>query len=209
MRLTCVRPCVIFYNNILFRDWCANPGNRKRRRHRKSRHRESTVGFVELSRMVAARWAELDTIDAETFKFVHELAAEKRREMDQYNKMIAVSGRSAPPEDKMPRKKLHVGSKRRPGSSSTMRITHNKPSRKNKIPRRKETFYKHTDLEVDLCEKCTSESAQVVSSHGPSSVAPEYPMSCTKTKRMPADLAPSGDMVDVHDNDILQMWTGK
>ena len=132
------------------------------------------MGFVELSRLVASRWSKLDRVDPETFAFVHELAAEKRREMDQYNRMIAASGES--------------GSKRRLSSSSAMRTTRKKPSR----TKPNETFYKPTDLEVDLCEKCSSESSQVAPAHGPSS-----------------DLAPSGEMVDLHDHDIIKMWTGK
>lgn len=142
------------------------------------------MGFVELSRLVASRWSKLDRVDPETFAFVHELAAEKRREMDQYNRMIAASGES--------------GSKRRLSSSSALRTTRKKPSRKivsNKAERDtkpNETFYKPTDLEVDLCEKCSSESSQVAPAHGPSS-----------------DLAPSGEMVDLHDHDIIKMWTGK
>ena len=139
---TCAHPSVHVCFSILipFRDWCANPGKRKRRRHRKSRYSESTVGFVELSRMVAARWAELDTVDPETFNFVHELAAEKRREMDQHNRMIAASGSNALFENKMYRKKSQVGSKRRPGSSSSMRTRTNKSFTKNKLP-----FYKNTE----------------------------------------------------------------
>ena len=206
---TCAHPSVHVCFSILipFRDWCANPGKRKRRRHRKSRYSESTVGFVELSRMVAARWAELDTVDPETFNFVHELAAEKRREMYQHNRMIAASGSNALFENKMYRKKSQVGSKRRPGSSSSMRTRTNKSFTKNKLP-----FYKNTDLEVDLCEKCTSES--VVPTQRPSSVTTQDsghpPFGGARAKRIPCSkrspLAPSSDMVDIHDNDILQMW---
>ena len=74
------------YKNIrLLRDWYAGPGKRKKRKHRKQ---HGKIGFLELSRIISTRWAELDDVDPETKVFVQKIAKseidEYYREMKQY-----------------------------------------------------------------------------------------------------------------------------
>lgn len=69
------------YANIkLSNDWFAGPGKRAKRKHRKS---HGKIGFLELSRVVSQRWANLGEIDPETKAFVTGIA---QRELDQYKK---------------------------------------------------------------------------------------------------------------------------
>ena len=67
------------YGNIkLLPDWYAGPGKRKKRKHRKQ---HGKIGFLELSRVIAARWAQLEQIDPETKGFVKRVA---NQELDEY-----------------------------------------------------------------------------------------------------------------------------
>jgi hypothetical protein len=71
-------------------EWYFGPGKRrKKRRHRKG---HGKVGFLELSRMIASRWAKLDETNPEVKSFVQKIAdqelAEYRREMKAYNRYI-------------------------------------------------------------------------------------------------------------------------
>jgi hypothetical protein len=59
-------------------DWYFGPGKRPKRKHRKA---HGKVGFMELSRIIASRWAELDTLDPEVKAFVTKLA---KQELDEY-----------------------------------------------------------------------------------------------------------------------------
>lgn len=59
-------------------DWYAGPGKRAKRKHRKS---HGKIGFLELSRVVSQRWANLAELDPETKAFVGGIA---QRELDQY-----------------------------------------------------------------------------------------------------------------------------
>jgi hypothetical protein len=69
------------YVNIkLSNDWYAGPGKRAKRKHRKS---HGKIGFLELSRVVSQRWANLGEIDPETKAFVTGIA---QRELDEYKK---------------------------------------------------------------------------------------------------------------------------
>lgn len=77
------------YKNIrLLRDWYAGPGKRKKRKHRKQ---HGKIGFLELSRIISTRWAELDHVDPETKIFVQKIAKseidEYYREMKQYKEL--------------------------------------------------------------------------------------------------------------------------
>lgn len=77
------------YKNIrLLRDWYAGPGKRKKRKHRKQ---HGKIGFLELSRIISTRWAELDDVDLETKVFVQKIAKseidEYYREMKQYKEL--------------------------------------------------------------------------------------------------------------------------
>jgi hypothetical protein len=67
------------YKSIkLLPDWYAGPGKRKKRKHRKQ---HGKIGFLELSRVISARWAELDVVDPETKAFVQKIA---QMEIDEY-----------------------------------------------------------------------------------------------------------------------------
>ena len=77
------------YKNIrLLRDWYAGPGKRKKRKHRKQ---HGKIGFLELSRIISTRWAELDMVDPETKIFVQKIAKseidEYYRDMKQYKEL--------------------------------------------------------------------------------------------------------------------------
>jgi hypothetical protein len=63
---------------MLLPDWYAGPGKRKKRKHRKQ---HGKIGFLELSRVISARWAELDEIDPETKAFVQKIA---QSEIEEY-----------------------------------------------------------------------------------------------------------------------------
>jgi len=78
------------YKNIkLMPDWYAGPGKRKKRKHRKQ---HGKIGFLELSKIISSRWAELEKVDPETKSFVQKIAkaevAEYYKEMDQYKELI-------------------------------------------------------------------------------------------------------------------------
>jgi len=60
-------------------DWYAGPGKRQKRKHRKS---HGKIGFLELSNLIANRWATLENTHPDVKKFVHDIAA---RELDEYN----------------------------------------------------------------------------------------------------------------------------
>ena len=62
----------------LSHDWYFGPGKRPKRKHRKA---HGKIGFMELSRIIAGRWAELETLDPEVKAFVHKLA---KQELDEY-----------------------------------------------------------------------------------------------------------------------------
>jgi len=72
-------------------DWYFGPGKKKsgKRKHRKQRGK---IGFVELSQIVAARWAKLEETDPDIKSFIQKLAnqelEEYRRDMKEYKKLI-------------------------------------------------------------------------------------------------------------------------
>lgn len=59
-------------------DWYFGPGKRPKRKHRKA---HGKIGFIELSRIIGSRWAELDTLNPEIKAFVEKLA---KQELDEY-----------------------------------------------------------------------------------------------------------------------------
>jgi len=79
------------YKNIkLMPDWYAGPSKRtKKRKHRKQ---HGKIGFLELSKTISSRWAELDKVDPETKSFVQKIAksevAEYYKEMNEYKELI-------------------------------------------------------------------------------------------------------------------------
>mmetsp|Transcript_550 Transcript_550/g.1305 ORF Transcript_550/g.1305 Transcript_550/m.1305 type:complete len:404 (-) Transcript_550:60-1271(-) len=72
----------------LMPDWYAGPGKRQKRKHRKS---HGKIGFLELSRVISSRWADLENIDPEVKKFVQNIAArelaEYQEEMKEYKEL--------------------------------------------------------------------------------------------------------------------------
>jgi hypothetical protein len=77
------------YKSIrLLPDWYAGPGKRKKRKHRKQ---HGKIGFLELSRVISARWAQLAEIDPETKAFVQKIAQseieEYYRDMKRYKEL--------------------------------------------------------------------------------------------------------------------------
>jgi hypothetical protein len=87
-------------------DWYAGPGKRKKRKHRKQ---HGKIGFLELSKIISSRWAELDKVDPETKSFVQKIAkaevAEYYKEMDQYKELIKDLPPSALPPKKTNKKR--------------------------------------------------------------------------------------------------------
>jgi hypothetical protein len=95
------------YKNIkLMPDWYAGPGKRKKRKHRKQ---HGKIGFLELSKIISSRWAELEKVDPETKSFVQKIAkaevAEYYKEMDQYKELIKDLPPSALPPKKTNKKR--------------------------------------------------------------------------------------------------------
>lgn len=76
----------------LSNDWFAGPGKRAKRKHRKS---HGCIGFLELSRVISQRWAELGDIDPETKTFVSGIAKREldiyKREMKEYEALVGSS----------------------------------------------------------------------------------------------------------------------
>ena len=86
------------YRDIkLSADWYAGPGKRRKRKHRRT---HGKIGFQELSRIISARWANLDTTDRETKAFVTAIAAreleEYKLEVKEYKKLLAALLHSTP-----------------------------------------------------------------------------------------------------------------
>ena len=95
------------YKNIkLMPDWYAGPGKRKKRKHRKQ---HGKIGFLELSKIISSRWAELEKVDPETKSYVQKIAkaevAEYYKEMDQYKELIKDLPPSALPPKKTNKKR--------------------------------------------------------------------------------------------------------
>ena len=79
------------YRDIkLMPDWYASPGKRTKRKHRKQ---HGKIGFLELSRLISSRWAQLPRTDPETKAFVQRIAKleleEYKLEMKVYKELIA------------------------------------------------------------------------------------------------------------------------
>ncbi len=80
----------IFFNDVpkryretkLSPDWYFGPGKRAKRKHRKQ---HGKIGFLELSRVITARWAELVKTDPEIKQFVAKIA---KRENDEYKQEL-------------------------------------------------------------------------------------------------------------------------
>jgi hypothetical protein len=80
-------------------DWYFGPGKRQtKRKHRKG---HGKVGFQELSRMIAPRWAKLEETNPDIKRFVKKIAdqelAEYRRDMAVYNRYMKDHGLSSKP----------------------------------------------------------------------------------------------------------------
>jgi hypothetical protein len=69
-----------YHNLDLPYDWCESPGKRRKRKHRKTSSSDNGVTFVEMSRMIAARWAELEKVDMEAKVFCQNIAEQKLHE---------------------------------------------------------------------------------------------------------------------------------
>jgi hypothetical protein len=98
------------YRNIkLSPDWYFGPGKKQKRKHRKS---HGKVGFLELSRMISSRWANLEATDPNVKKFVQRIAkqelAEYLEDMKEYKeitkglKPAAVSPSTSPSSSPAP-----------------------------------------------------------------------------------------------------------
>ena len=78
---------------MLLPDWYAGPGKRKKRKHRKS---HGAIGFLELSRVISARWAILESADPETKQYVTKIASKElaayKVELIDYNEKMAANG---------------------------------------------------------------------------------------------------------------------
>ena len=88
----CDVPCR--YRNIkLLPDWYAGPGKRQKRKHRKS---HGMIGFLELSRVISQRWANLETEDMETKEYVTRIAKQEleeyKAEMKEYKLLTGTVG---------------------------------------------------------------------------------------------------------------------
>jgi hypothetical protein len=78
----------VYLDDVPERYRYVGPGKLKKRKHRKQ---HGKIGFLELSRIISTRWAELDDVDPETKVFVQKIAKseidEYYREMKQYKEL--------------------------------------------------------------------------------------------------------------------------
>lgn len=63
-------------------DWYFGPGKRAKRKHRKQ---HGKIGFLELSRVISTRWAELDQTDPDIKNFASKLA---KKELEEYQRDV-------------------------------------------------------------------------------------------------------------------------
>jgi hypothetical protein len=108
----------------LSNDWFAGPGKRAKRKHRKS---HGCIGFLELSRVISQRWAELGDIDPETKAFVSGIAKREfdmyKREMKEYEALVGsseVNAAAVKPIKSAPVKKSKRGAKKASAAASRL-----------------------------------------------------------------------------------------
>ena len=82
-------------------DWYFGPGKKTKSEKRKHRKQRGKISFVELSRIISARWAKLDETNPDIKSFVQNLAnqelEEYRRDMKEYNELIKNMAQPIPP----------------------------------------------------------------------------------------------------------------
>jgi hypothetical protein len=88
-----------YHNLDLPYDWCESPGKRRKRKHRKTSSSKSGVSFVEMSRMIASRWSELERVDMETKIFCQNVSEQKlleyREDLTKYKAALSAQFESS------------------------------------------------------------------------------------------------------------------
>ncbi|KAL3788586.1 hypothetical protein HJC23_005245 [Cyclotella cryptica] len=203
-------------------DWCESPGKRKKRKHRKTSSSSRSIDFVEMSRMIAARWAELDDVDTETKLFCQNVAEQKlfeyREDLKKYKaaleeRVSIFSGEKALTHQVRDGSSL-CGAKRfideyKSGSPQPSEVHCTNPSVDL------ESLFKKNDLEIDQCIKYfkSSQSSCVLLNVPRSSprrlVSPcdSFASALIKTT-IPSNGTRYG-MVDIDDSEIIAMFTNK
>lgn len=87
------------YRDIkLSHDWYFGPGKRAKRKHRKQ---HGKIGFLELSRVISTRWAQLDETDPDIKAYVSKLAKQEleeyQREVEEYKELTKGMVPAQPP----------------------------------------------------------------------------------------------------------------
>lgn len=79
-------------------DWYFGPGKRAKRKHRKQ---HGKIGFLELSRVISTRWAQLDETDPDIKAYVSKLAKQEleeyQREVEEYKELTKGMVPAQPP----------------------------------------------------------------------------------------------------------------
>ncbi|KAL7479519.1 hypothetical protein ACHAW6_005247 [Cyclotella cf. meneghiniana] len=198
-------------------DWCESPGKRKKRRHRKTSSSSRNIDFVEMSRMIAARWAELDEVDMETKLFCQNVAEQKlfeyREDLKNYKAAL---------EDRVSTFSCADGSLEQ-GRSWAKRFIdeyksdspHPSNDQRAKSSVDLESLFKKNDLEIDQCIKYFKSSQSSCLPHNVSRSSPRRlvsPCDSLESVQIKTDIPSNGTrygMVDMDDDEIIAMFTNK
>lgn len=206
------------YQNLdIAADWCESPGKRKKRRHRKTSNSSRNTDFVEMSRMIAARWAELDEVDMETKLFCQNVAEQKlfeyREDLKNYKAALEERVSTFSGADGL-LKQGRSSAKRfideyKSGSPHPSKGQCSKPSMDL------ESLFKKNDLEIDQCIKYFKSSQSSCLPHDVSRSSPRRLVSsCDSIESVliKTDIPSNGTrygMVDMDDDEIIAMFTNK
>ena len=224
------------YKNIkLLPDWYAGPGKRQKRKHRKQ---HGKIGFLELSRVISTRWAQLDNLDPETKAFVGKIAKselnEYYREMKEYKELtkdIVPSSTQSAVRPTVSKKKT----KKR--SSKSYLPVQQKQQKSVPYPNIPFSSYEPTNVmpptsiqfqnDIDYFLSCIDRKTQHLSNFRDENEVqlkrnmpqayPLYEMPCYVEKSMkkqrtisaPLCNSPTSVEVDICDDEIVQLWKSR
>jgi len=206
-------------------DWCESPGKKRKRKHRKTSSSSRNIDFVEMSRMIAARWAELDEVDMETKRFCQNVAEEKlyeyREDLKNYKAVLEerVSTFSAAIEEaeQVPDGSLKQGRSSAKGfiDEYNFGCPHPSNGQCTKTSLDLESLFKKNDLEIDQCIKYFKSSQSSCLPHDVSMYSPRRlvsPCDSSEAVLIETDIPSNGTrfgMVDMDDDEIIAMFTNK
>ena len=217
-------------------DWCESPGKRRKRKHRKTSKSSRRIDFVKMSRMIAARWAELSKVDMETKLFCQKVAEQKLVEYceDLKNYKAALEARASAfsDEEETPNKdhlhtELNQGEhdgkylalsdestcSHERGYSSPYPVKGYNPNHSTDLDR----LFKKNDIEINQCVKFfkrMSSSPQrtlhaIRSPERHSRRAVVSPSNFFTESEVPTFGTGRYGLVDMDDDEIIALFTGK